>query len=97
MTLSFETITNVQAAFEDIRNNSDDEFSNLYSKVTSIAKRVDKAPLVKPRTAGQQRNNVSDTPEDYRRPLVFSLVIDCVKNSSAIDFKVKLYQFSNHA
>ena len=61
-------ITNVQAAFEDNRNNSDNEFHNLYSKANSMVERVGKAPLTKPRTFGRQilRNNVvSDTPEDY--------------------------------
>ena len=38
-------ITNVQAAFEDTQNNSDNEFHNLYSKANSIAERDDTAPL----------------------------------------------------
>ena len=38
-------ITNVQAGFEDTRNNSDNEFHNLYSKANGLAERVSKAPL----------------------------------------------------
>ena len=45
-------ITNVQAAFEDIRNNSDNEIHNLYSKANGMSERVGKAPLTKPRTVG---------------------------------------------
>ena len=69
---AYEMITNVQAAFEDMRNNSDHEFHYLYSKANSMAERVGKAPLTKPCTVGRQilRNNVvSDTPEDYWRRL----------------------------
>ena len=86
-------ITNVQAAFEDIRNNSDNKIHNLYSKTNSMAERVCKTPNTKTRTVGRQnlRNNVVlDTPEDYWRRAVFLPFIDCIKNSSAIDFKVKL-------
>ena len=71
---AYEMITNFQAAFEVIRNNSDNEFHNLYSKANSMAKRVGKAPLTKPRTVVQQilRNNVvSDTSEDCWRRAVF--------------------------
>ena len=65
---AYELITNFQATFEDILNNSDNEFHNLYSKANSMAEKVGKAPLTKPRMVGRQilRNNVvSDTAEDY--------------------------------
>ena len=76
-------ITNVQAAFEDIRNNSFNEFHNLYSKANSMSERLGKAPHTKSHTFGRQiiRNNViSYIPQDYWRG------VDCLKNSSAIDF-----------
>ena len=41
-------ITNVQAAFEDIRNNSDNNIHNLYSKTSTMAERVRKTPNTKP-------------------------------------------------
>ena len=41
----YEMITNVQAAFEDTQNNSDNQFHNFYSKANSMAERVGKAPL----------------------------------------------------
>ena len=97
---AYEMITNVQAAFEDIRNNSDNEFYNLYSKASNMAERVSKAPLTKARTIGRQilRNNVvSDTPEDYWRRVVILPFIDCLKNSSTIDFKVKLPPLSKQS
>ena len=90
---TYKIIANVQAAFEDIRNNSDNEFHNLYSKTNSMTERVGKAPPTKTRTFGRQnlRNNVvSDTPEDYLRGVIFLPFIDCVKNSSAIDLKKKV-------
>ena len=67
-------ITNVQAAFEDIRNNSDNNIHNLYSKTNSMTERVCKTPNTKTRTVGRQnlRNNVVlDKPEDYWRRVVF--------------------------
>ena len=97
---TYKIITNVQAAFEDIRNISDNEFHNIYSKTNSMAERVGKAPLTKTRTLGRQnlRNNVvSDTPEDYLRGVVFLPFIDCVKNSSAIDSKKKLTPLSKQS
>ena len=90
---AYEMITKVQAAFEDIQNNSYNEFHNLYSKANSIAEKVGKAPLNKTHIVDRQilRNIiVSDAPEDHWRLVVFLPFIDCVKNSSAIDFKVKL-------
>ena len=36
---AYEIITNVQAAIEDIRNNSDNEFHNLYSKANGIGRK----------------------------------------------------------
>ena len=74
---AYEMITNVRAAFEDIRNNSDNEFHNLYSKANSIAERVGKAPFTKLCTVGRQilgNNAVSDTPENYWRRVVFYLL-----------------------
>ena len=65
--------------FEDIRNNFDNEFHNLYSKVNSMTESVGKAPLTKPRTVGRQilrYNVVSDTPEDYWRRAFFLPFID---------------------
>ena len=50
---TYEMITNVQAASEDIRNNSDNEFHNLYSKANNTAERVGKAPHTKPRKVGR--------------------------------------------
>ena len=41
-------ITNVQAAFEDIRNNSDNKIHNLYSKTNSMAERIAKLQILKP-------------------------------------------------
>ena len=82
---TYEMITNVQAAFENIRNNSDNEFHNLYSKANSMAERVGKVPLTKPRTVIRQilRNNVvSDTPKDYWRRVVFLPFIDCLKKTA---------------
>ena len=78
---AYEIITNVQAAIEDIRNNSDNEFHNLYSKANGMAERVGKASLTKRRIVGRQilRNNVSDTAEDYWRRVVFLPFIDCLK------------------
>ena len=67
-------ITNVQAAFEDIRNNSDNKIHNLYSKTNSMAERVCKTPNTNTRTVGRQnlRNNVVlDTPGDYWRRVVY--------------------------
>ena len=94
-------IKNVQAAFGDVRNNSDYEFHNFYAKANSKAERVGKDPLTKPRTVSRQdlRNNVvSDTPEDYWRRVVFFLpFIDCAKNSSAIYFKVMLPRLSRQS
>ena len=37
---AYEIITNAQAAFEDIPYNSENEFHNLYTKASSIAKRA---------------------------------------------------------
>ena len=97
---AYEMITNVQAAFEDIRNNSGNEFHNLYSKAYSMAERAGKAPLTKTRTIGRQilRNNVvSNTPGVYWRRVLFLLLIDCLKNSLMIDFKVKFSSLSNQS
>ena len=93
-------ITNIQTAFEDIRNNCDNKFHNLYSKANNMAEIVGKAPLTKTRMVGRQnvRNNVvSNTPEDHWRRVAFLPFIDCVKNSSAIDFKVKLSPLSKQS
>ena len=70
-------VTNVQAAFEDILNNSDNEFYDLHSKVNSMAERVVKVLLTKTHTAGRQilRNNVvSDIPENFWRRIVFYFI-----------------------
>ena len=48
-------ITNVQGASEDIRNNSDNEFHNLYSKANNTAERVGIAPHTKPRKVGRPK------------------------------------------
>ena len=40
-------ITNVQAAYVDIRNNSDNEFHNLYSKANTMAEGLTKLRLLK--------------------------------------------------
>ena len=61
-------ITNVQTAFEEIRNNCDNECHNLYSKANSMAEIAGKAPLTKTPMVDPQnvRNNVvSNTPEDH--------------------------------
>ena len=59
-----------------------------------MAERVGEAPLTKRCLVGRQIlriNIVSDTPEDYWRRVDFLPFIDCLKkNSSSIDFKVKL-------
>ena len=39
--------TNVQAAFVDMRNNSDNKFHNLYSKANTMAEKVCKDPVTK--------------------------------------------------
>ena len=65
-----------------------------------MAEKVGKAPATKLRTVGRQilRNNVvSDTPEDYWRRVVFLPFIDCLKNSSVIDFKVNLPPLSKQS
>ena len=49
---AYEMITNIQAAFEGIQNNSDNEFHNLFSKSNGMAERVRKAPLAKPCMVG---------------------------------------------
>ena len=70
-------VTNVQAAFEDILNNSDNEFYDLHSKVNSMAERVVKVLLTKTNTVGRQilRNNVvSDIPENFWRRIVFYFI-----------------------
>ena len=36
----YEMIAKVQTVFEDIRNNSDNEFHNLYSKANSMVEKV---------------------------------------------------------
>ena len=48
-------VTNVRGAFEDIRNNSDNEFHNLYSKANSMGERVVKAPHTKSRKVGRPK------------------------------------------
>ena len=45
---AYEIITIVKAAFEDIRNNSDNEFHNLYSNANSMQKRLVKLHLLNP-------------------------------------------------
>ena len=49
-----------------------------------MGERVGKATLTKRRTVGRQilRNNVSDTPEDYWRRVVFLPFIDCLKKTA---------------
>ena len=42
----YEMITNVQAGFEDTRNNSDNEFHNLHSKANSRQKGLAKLHLL---------------------------------------------------
>ena len=49
---AYEMITNIQAAFECIQNNSDNEFHNLYSKSNGMAERVSKVPLTIPCIVG---------------------------------------------
>ena len=49
---TYEMIINIQAAFEGIQNNSDNEFHNLYSKSNGMAERVSKSSLAKPCMVG---------------------------------------------
>ena len=70
-------VTNVQAAFEDIPSNSDNEFYDLHSKANNMAEKVGKVLLTKTHTVGRQilRNNVvSDTPENFWRCIVFYFI-----------------------
>ena len=47
-----KSLQNIQGTFVDIRNNSDNEFHNLYSIANSMEEKVDKAPLTQPCTVG---------------------------------------------
>ena len=55
---TYEIITNVQAAFEDIRYNSDYEFHNLYSKANSMAERPVDIYLLKATNRNTRANGV---------------------------------------